>query len=152
MGHDEKWFDPQIQRIDQITERIGRFIRRQFEEDDDSYRYKMTPVKFILLRTVYLNGRCMVADLSREVNLTSGATTLALNRLEKEGLIVRRRDQADRRIVWVELSEEGKTLVEKILQQRQLMFKKMLSVLTEDERELFIKLLEKISVKLHEQK
>ncbi|MBH8603777.1 MarR family winged helix-turn-helix transcriptional regulator [Thermoactinomyces sp. CICC 10522] len=152
MGNEEKRFDPQIQRIDQITERIGRYVGSRFAGQEDSFQPKITPVKFILLRTVYLNRRCMVADLSREVNLTSGATTLALNRLEKEGLIRRQRDQADRRIVWVELSEEGEALVEKILWQRQQMFKQMLSVLTEDEQDLFIKLLEKISFKLCGQK
>jgi len=151
MKPNEKWFDPYIQRFEQITERMSHYMRKQFEEDEESHKYKITPVKFILLRTVYLKGKCMVADLSRKVHLTSGATTLALNKLEAEGLIVRKRDQSDRRIVWVELSEKGEELIQKIIQHRQRMMKKMLSVLTEEEQEMFMSLLEKISIKLHEQ-
>ncbi|SFJ90547.1 MarR family winged helix-turn-helix transcriptional regulator [Thermoflavimicrobium dichotomicum] len=143
---DKTKLDPQLQRIESINERIERYLSKQLEDGEP--QYKLTPSKFVLLRTLLLKGKCMVANLAHEANLTSGATTLALNRLENDGLIIRTRDQMDRRIVWVELTEEGKSLVEKILYQRQKFFRQMLSVLTDEEQETFIYLLEKISLKL----
>ncbi|RAL26491.1 MarR family winged helix-turn-helix transcriptional regulator [Thermoflavimicrobium daqui] len=150
MGENKTWFDPQIQKIEQITERMDQYLCKQLENPEPEH--KLTPNKFILLRTLLFKGKCMVADLSREVNLTSGATTIALNRLEQEGLIIRNRDHIDRRIVWVDLSNEGKQLVKSILKNRQKFIKQILNVLTEQEQETFISLLNKISVKLLQQK
>ncbi|MFC7440531.1 MarR family winged helix-turn-helix transcriptional regulator [Laceyella putida] len=144
MGSDLNWYDPQLQRFDQISERFAQYMSKQFDE----LPYKLTPVKFVLLRTVYVKGKCMVVDLSRQVNLTSGATTLALNKLEQEGMIVRTRDHVDRRIVWVELTDEGKSIVEQTVKRRQQVIRKMLDVLTVEEQEMFIQLMEKISVKI----
>ena len=45
------------------------------------------------------------ADLSRRVGLTPGATSSLLNRLEKAGHVTRVRDNADRRVVTLRVTE-----------------------------------------------
>lgn len=48
------------------------------------------------------------AELSRRTGMTSGATTVLLDRLERAGLVVRSRESADRRRVTLRPSEEGR--------------------------------------------
>ena len=48
------------------------------------------------------------AELSRRLGMTSGATTVLLDRLERAGLVVRSRESTDRRRVTVRPSPEGR--------------------------------------------
>lgn len=48
------------------------------------------------------------AHLSRRLGMTSGATTVLLDRLERAGLVVRSRESTDRRRVTLRPSEEGR--------------------------------------------
>lgn len=148
MDFDVRWYDPQIQQVDQISERFNQYMNKQVAD----MPYHLTPVKFILLRTVYIKGKCMVVDLSRQVDLTSGATTLALNKLEQKGLIVRTRDHVDRRVVWVELTDEGKRIVEQVVKWRQQAIKKFLDGLTDEEQKMFFQLINKIFFNMEQPK
>ncbi|MEC1261944.1 MarR family transcriptional regulator [Bacillus swezeyi] len=50
----------------------------------------------------------MVSEISQALHVTSPFATQLLNRLDKKGLIYRRMDQDDRRIVRIFLTDEGK--------------------------------------------
>lgn len=53
-------------------------------------------------------GDCTtMAELAREVSLDPGAMTRALDRLETKGLLRRVRSKEDRRVIKLELTEEG---------------------------------------------
>jgi DNA-binding MarR family transcriptional regulator len=49
------------------------------------------------LRLLFAKGTATPSELARQTGLTSGATTAMLDRLERVGLIERRRNPADRR-------------------------------------------------------
>jgi DNA-binding MarR family transcriptional regulator len=57
-------------------------------------------------------GRMTAGHLAEESGLTTGAVTAALDRLEEAGYLRRERDSADRRKVFVELTELSKALGE----------------------------------------
>lgn len=50
-------------------------------------------------------GPKTMGDISKAVNLSYSTTSSFINRLEQENLVRRYRDQRDRRIVWVALTE-----------------------------------------------
>jgi DNA-binding MarR family transcriptional regulator len=52
-------------------------------------------------------GRVTAGDLATESGLTTGAITVALDRLERAGYVRRVRDATDRRRVLVEVTNEG---------------------------------------------
>jgi DNA-binding MarR family transcriptional regulator len=123
--------------LNKMLLRMARSVNAALEDE-------ITPQKFLLLNSLLRLKRCKVNEIAHELNLSSGATTLALNRLEEEGLILRSRDDGDRRIVWVELTEQGRALILRLVEKRQQVWEKMLSALTpEEERELF-RILEKM--------
>jgi DNA-binding MarR family transcriptional regulator len=54
------------------------------------------------------------ADLSRCSGVETSSITRMLDRLEAKGLLLRKRSEDDRRIIFLELTEEGKQLASKV--------------------------------------
>ncbi|WP_408647878.1 MarR family winged helix-turn-helix transcriptional regulator [Xenophilus arseniciresistens] len=62
----------------------------------------------------HLNASATVAELARVCELDTGAMTRLLDRLEAKGLVRRVRSVADRRVVNIELTEEGAAHAERV--------------------------------------
>ncbi|MEQ8445848.1 MAG: MarR family transcriptional regulator [Pelagibacterium sp.] len=63
------------------------------------------------------NQRMTAGQLAEQAGLTTGAVTALIDRLEAAGYLVRKRDEADRRKIWVELTPYTKTIVARIFGQ-----------------------------------
>ncbi|UIO40056.1 MarR family transcriptional regulator [Brevibacillus brevis] len=59
----------------------------------------------VLILEILENGPRTMGDLSKAVDLSNSTTSGLISRLEEENLVRRYRDQMDRRIVWVSLTE-----------------------------------------------
>jgi len=66
---------------------------------------------FAVLEVLFAKGPLPVNDIGRRVLLTSGSITTAVDRAEKRGLVRRMPAPQDKRIVRVELTDKGRTLV-----------------------------------------
>jgi DNA-binding MarR family transcriptional regulator len=144
MNESKKELTSRLDDMEKITETFFRYKNKLIEEKRGETTYKITPTKYHMLKMIYKKNACMVTDFSKELELSSGATTIILNQLEDEGLITRLRSEDDRRIVWIKLSDSGKKLIEEILRRRNQFLSDMLSTLSEDEKEQFFHLLEKM--------
>lgn len=65
--------------------------------------------QWLPLYKIHLGKATTVAELARECLLDTGAMTRLLDRLEAKGLCRRVRSLADRRVVNIELTDEGRT-------------------------------------------
>ncbi len=131
----------QMEELDQLFNEVARFFISQWLVEEEEV---ISPKQFILLRVLYDKGRSTVSDLAGEIRLSASATTIALNRLVKSGYINRIRDEQDRRVVWVALSEKAVPLIEKLIEKRRELFAKLLQNLTDDELEQFSRVLGKL--------
>ena len=61
----------------------------------------------ICLNALFRDGPMSAGSLANAIGLTTGATTTAIDRLERSGYARRRGDPSDRRRVLIEASEEG---------------------------------------------
>lgn len=59
-------------------------------------------------------GSITAGELARRIGLTTGAVTTVIDRLERAGLVLRRRDPGDRRRVNIELTPEAQGLADEI--------------------------------------
>jgi DNA-binding MarR family transcriptional regulator len=59
-------------------------------------------------------GRLTAGEVATQTGLSTGAVTALLDRLERAGYVRRVRDPADRRRVWVELTETARKLAEEV--------------------------------------
>lgn len=88
---------------------INRRIKMMHEETLDQLDLNMSD--WHVLTSLHWVGepyRRKAGELARHADLTTGAMTSRLDALEKEGLVRRLRDPADRRTVVVELTEKGR--------------------------------------------
>ncbi|HET6158043.1 MAG TPA: MarR family transcriptional regulator [Dongiaceae bacterium] len=86
------------------------------------------------------------SELARAAILTSGAMTAVLDRLEEEGLIRREIDLEDRRARRITITEKGRNVVNRALDQRMAQHRALNAVLTLEEREALSTILRKLLI------
>jgi len=74
----------------------------------------LTNAQWVPLFKLYLGSATTVAELARECRLDAGGMTRLLDRLEGKGLLRRVRSSEDRRVVNLELTDEGRDAAKKI--------------------------------------
>jgi len=68
----------------------------------------LTHAQWVPLLKLHMGDASTVAELARECQLDAGAMTRTLDRLEAKGLLGRVRSSEDRRVVNLELTDEGR--------------------------------------------
>ena len=96
-----------VERVQGITWRLKRLMEETLADFDLSYG------EWRLL-SILRNGdeSCSPGELAADLELSSGAMTNRLDRLERAGLVRRRPDPDDRRGVQVELTAKGRRVYE----------------------------------------
>jgi len=119
-------------------------LRSSKKLDEETIPKSITSGKGFILRIIYRHGTCTIKEILQEVALSPSATTTALNHLEKEGLVIRSRNNDDRRTVWIELSQEGTRIAAQMVENRQALIDKLFGKLSEEEKKAFFAVIEKI--------
>ena len=86
-----------------------------------------------------------MSAIARELSVTVGTLTIAMNSLVKKGYVTRQRGKEDRRVVYISLSEKGKEAYEEHARFHQEMIAGAVSGLSENEIEVLIKALTKLN-------
>ncbi|MEQ8495683.1 MAG: MarR family transcriptional regulator, partial [Gammaproteobacteria bacterium] len=71
----------------------------------------LTTAQFVSLQAIGNAGAMTAGELARALNLTQATVTAVVTRLEKRGLIARRRAEQDKRRVIISLTAAGDTLL-----------------------------------------
>jgi DNA-binding MarR family transcriptional regulator len=74
----------------------------------------LTHAQWVPLFKLYMGEASTVAELARETHVDVGAMTRTLDRLEAKGLVRRVRSVEDRRVVNLELTEDGRATAKQI--------------------------------------
>jgi DNA-binding MarR family transcriptional regulator len=76
--------------------------------DPDLAPLELSAAQFIVIATLALSDTAKSAsDLCKGISYDAGAMTRMVDRLESKGLIRRNRHSDDRRVVYIELTEDG---------------------------------------------
>ncbi len=86
-----------------------------------------------------------MSSIARELSVTVGTLTIAMNSLVKKGYVTRQRGKEDRRVVYISLSEKGIVAYEHHAEFHQKMIDSVVSGLSENEVEVLIKALTKLN-------
>ena len=84
--------------------------------------------------------------IAKELSVTVGTLTIAMNSLVKKGYVTRERGKEDRRVVYISLSEKGRHAYEHHKQFHHDMIEAILQDLTPDETESLVKALAKLNL------
>ncbi|WP_338026317.1 MULTISPECIES: MarR family transcriptional regulator [Cohnella] len=85
------------------------------------------------------------SELLPHLETTPAAVTTLLDRMERNGLVRRVRDEQDRRIVWVSMTEVGRDEVERGLKVRSEIVDRSLGRLSAHNRQLLVYLIGKVA-------
>lgn len=106
---------------------------------------------FVILELLLHRGPQPVNAIGRRIELTSGAITTAVDRLEARGLVARTHDAEDRRVRTVSLTKEGRRQITAAFEQHQRSMIRAASGLTSGERASLIALVKKLGTTAEEQ-
>ena len=91
-------------RIEMLTA-----LDRELEADRRLAPLELSAAQFIIIANLAgAEGRMSASDLCKGISYDAGAMTRMLDRLESKGLIRRNRSAHDRRLMHLELTEEGR--------------------------------------------
>ncbi|CEG23173.1 Organic hydroperoxide resistance transcriptional regulator [Planococcus massiliensis] len=121
---------------------ISGLIKQKGREILNSYT--ITPPQFVALQWLFEHGDMTIGDLSNKMYLAFSTTTDLVDRMEKNELVVRVREEQDRRVVRIKLLKEGERIIEEVIQKRQDYLETVLEDFSADEVEQFSFLLEKL--------
>ncbi len=73
----------------------------------------ITYPQYLVMLVLWEEGAASVKRIGERLELDSGTLTPLLKRLEQQGLVARRRDESDARVVTIELTKKGRAMKEK---------------------------------------
>ncbi|MBK6289509.1 MAG: MarR family transcriptional regulator [Gammaproteobacteria bacterium] len=88
------------------------------------------------------------SDIARHLGHDTGATTRLIDQLEVRGLIMRRRDEVDRRIVNLSLTDAGHAVATELMPRTVQFWNDMLAEFTTDEASTLIELLSRLLTRM----
>jgi MarR family 2-MHQ and catechol resistance regulon transcriptional repressor len=99
---------------------------------------------FAVLEILLHKGSLPVNTVGRQVMLTSGSITTAIDRLEEKRLVRRQACPTDRRVTYVTLTPTGRTLIRRIFKVHANRLETLFEPLSESERSTLGALLKKL--------
>ena len=93
--------------------RAASAIRRHMEQRVLAPE-RLSWTAFVTLWVLWIWGEMEARHLAAEANVTKGTLTGVADTLERRGLIVRRRHADDRRLVSIDLTDEGRELIARV--------------------------------------
>lgn len=106
---------------------------------------------YYFLRTLDESGRRTVSEVAAELGVTLAAVTVLANKLARSGWVCRRRDERDRRVVWLELTPGGRDVLARTQAARKEIFSRYFSDLTAEDVETLNRIMGAVLVKLQKE-
>jgi DNA-binding MarR family transcriptional regulator len=131
-------------RLLSCTVRIETHVRGKLRQD-----FETTLPRFDLMAQLEKNPSGLrMNEISKRLMVSGGNVTGITDQLEKEGLVVRRLDPNDRRVVTVKLTEAGLRRFRQIAAEHEQWIVQTFDGLTRDEKQLMFTLLKKLKAHL----
>lgn len=133
------------QYVDRFHTAMESFKRKIMQDFTSRLQFGLTPPQFYMLHLIRDKGPCKVTALADLMEVKPSAITVMIDRLASRGFARRRHDDKDRRVVLIEITEQGL----QVLAQTDLVRRQMLAQLFEkidtNEAEQFLNTLEKLT-------
>ena len=97
-----------------------------------------------IIEAIGMNEPKNMSTIAREISVTVGTLTIAMNSLVKKGYVLRERGKEDRRVVYISLTERGRAAYVHHARFHKAMIDSISDELTSEEMELLIKTLTKL--------
>ncbi|QAY67052.1 MarR family winged helix-turn-helix transcriptional regulator [Paenibacillus protaetiae] len=118
----------------QVTSMFRTLLKTITHEwNKNGSRYNLSLPQFKILYSLQTKGPQNVSQLAEALGITSAAITGATDKLLAEGLVLRERGEADRRVVFVTLTDAGKAILEEVKKDQQIVLDKVFHMLPQED-------------------
>lgn len=131
-----------LRKVDYIIRKNGRMILSDFG---------ITVPQFTALQVLINNGDMTIGELSQQMDLACSTITDLIDRMEKNELVKREKDQKDKRVVRVVVLSKGHDILKRVLERRISFLEIKLDGLSVTEVEGLESALEKLYVEMNEE-
>ncbi|PFE05731.1 MarR family transcriptional regulator [Bacillus cereus] len=97
-----------------LSASFRKMIRLLQNDINTRFSEHMPYNEFSVLRALFWKSPQMASQIASEVNVTSSHITAVTDRLVRKGFVTRKRSDSDRRIVYLEITDHGKEVAEKL--------------------------------------
>ncbi len=139
--------------LDRFSEEIVEILPLMFREfakreDNVLTRGKISFPQMVALDFVSRKPRVTMTDLAKILHIRTSSTTVLVDRLIKQGMLKRGRDEKDRRLVWVSVTPKGRKVLGQIMREKRQSVKRIFGILAEEERRQYLDILRKVKTHL----
>jgi len=133
--------DKTIYLIGRIREKANEFILKELEQVGFT---NIAPSHGDVLATLFKHNECTMTDLANNIHRDRSTVTTLVNKLIKLGYVSSKKDANDSRSRIIFLTEKGKVLETEFIKISQKLYDIEYKELSEEEKEIFQKILIKI--------
>ncbi|EEL49549.1 MarR family transcriptional regulator [Bacillus cereus] len=123
-----------------LSTSFRKMIRLLQNDINTRFSEHMPYNEFSVLRALFLKSPQMASQIASEVNVTSSHITAVTDRLVRKGFVTRKRSDSDRRIVYLEITEHGKEVTQKLEAVRKEYYKEKFKEWSDQEVEMVLEL------------
>ncbi|ADO77570.1 MarR family winged helix-turn-helix transcriptional regulator [Halanaerobium praevalens] len=134
-------------KIEAKIRNISKYLNEYTK--DHLRSYDLTLGRFHVLRVIIESQPVNMGYIHEELHMANSTVTVIVDYLHDADLVKRRRDNDDRRVVLLEITEKGKKIMNSLLEKRQAFMNQALFDM-EDSAEELANLLEKLLNKIEE--
>jgi len=109
-------------------------------------RYGLNPTEFAVLELLFHKGAQPLQQIGGKILLASGSMTYVIDKLEQKEFIKRVASANDRRVTLAQITEKGKKLIEQVFPAHRNEIDRIMSVLSDEEKDAAIEFLKKIGL------
>ena len=110
----------------------------------------LNPTEFAVLELLYHKGKQPIQKIGEKILMRSGSMTYVINKLEANGFLQRETNTNDKRVTYVEITKQGEQLMDSLFPGHAENIGNLLSVLTSEEQEQAIELLQRLGVSIRD--
>ncbi|HHV47067.1 MAG TPA: MarR family transcriptional regulator [Tissierellia bacterium] len=114
-----------LRKVEYIIRKKGREILSDFN---------ITIPQFTALQILINNEGMTIGELSQKMALACSTITDLVDRMERNELVIRKKDEKDKRVVRIEVLPKGHEIVEKVLEKRVMFLDSKMKGLSEEEK------------------
>lgn len=131
-------------RISVLIPQIGKNIRIANFIDSVRRGLTLSQVTLLILLKEARSGTMPMGQIAYELGVSLPTASGLVDRLHREGLVVRAVNHRDRRVVLVRLTPEGRTVIQRMRRRLSDMLTRLLADLTEAEQESLAQAVERV--------
>jgi len=132
----EQQFSKQVEDVERLLRTVGQVIKKRGREI--LAEFEITPPQFDALLILIQSGVLTIGELGEKMYLACSTATDLVDRMERNGLVVRERDTIDRRVIRLKVLPRGHNMLDEVMAARKLYLRDVLEKVSPDETQAMI--------------